>query len=142
MSNKKHQDPDTSLSDQHTLQGKATPKIDDLDTRSLGDQATIAGVRSPPNPKSLGDQATFSGGAEKGDFEDDGMEVVDLEARYKIEKVLGKGGMGEVLLATDTRLDRRVAIKRILGDAARSRTVSNGSQVGCGVESSQHRSDL
>jgi serine/threonine protein kinase len=30
--------------------------------------------------------------------------------------------MGEVLLATDTRLDRRVAIKRILGEAARSKT--------------------
>ncbi len=30
--------------------------------------------------------------------------------------------MGEVLLATDTRLNRKVAIKRILGQAARSRT--------------------
>ncbi|MFN9850641.1 MAG: protein kinase domain-containing protein, partial [Planctomycetota bacterium] len=53
------------------------------------------------------------------------MEIVDLAARYKIEKTLGKGGMGEVLLATDTRLNRKVAIKRILGDAARSKTSVN-----------------
>src|SRR5579884_2095773 len=31
--------------------------------------------------------------------------------RYRIEKRLGKGGMGEVFLATDTAADRRVAIK-------------------------------
>ena len=48
------------------------------------------------------------------------IQVVDLEERYTIESVLGEGGMGEVLLATDKRLDRKVAIKRVLGKAARS----------------------
>ena len=93
-----------SLGDQNTFQGQAKPSHQDLDTRSLGDQAT------------------FAGGADQATFEDDGMEIVDLEARYSIQKTLGKGGMGEVLLATDTRLNRQVAIKRILGDAARSKT--------------------
>jgi serine/threonine protein kinase len=32
---------------------------------------------------------------------------------FKIEHELGHGGMGEVFLATDTRLDRRVAIKAL-----------------------------
>src|SRR5678810_945236 len=30
---------------------------------------------------------------------------------YKIQSMIGKGGMGEVYLGTDTRLDRSVAIK-------------------------------
>jgi serine/threonine protein kinase len=96
---------------------------DDQD-RSLGDAATFAGSSKRRSAHaSLGDERTLGGGDAAGiDTVFDDIEVVDLAARYKTEGTLGRGGMGEVLLALDTRLDRKVAIKRILGEAARSKT--------------------
>ena len=49
--------------------------------------------------------ARESGGAARGSLE--GLEV----GNYKIEKLLGAGGMGEVYLASEARLNRRVALK-------------------------------
>jgi len=90
---------------------------------SLGDQATFAKLVDDARPQSLGDTATLHGrfGTENAEeIADLGIEVVDLESRYKVERELGRGGMGEVLLATDMRLNRKVAIKRMLGDMVRS----------------------
>jgi formylglycine-generating enzyme len=86
--------------------------------QSLGDGATMGDTAA----HSLGDQSTFGDTNVDDELFDDGMEVVDLSTRYTEESVLGKGGFGEVILATDTRLGRKVAIKRIQGKAARSKT--------------------
>ena len=96
-----------------------------MDGKSLSDEATSAGENRKQRPAaemSLGDERTVGDRLGDQDTVIDDIEVVDLEARYKVEKILGRGGMGEVLLALDTRLDRKVAIKRILSEAARSKT--------------------
>jgi serine/threonine protein kinase len=113
-------DPNRSLSDGGTLAGKSTPERDDV---SLGDAATYAGSSKRRSvDASLGDERTLGGGDVAGiDTVLDGIETIDM-ARFKTEGTLGRGGMGEVLLALDTRLNRKVAIKRILGEAARSKT--------------------
>jgi serine/threonine protein kinase/formylglycine-generating enzyme required for sulfatase activity len=89
---------------------------------SLSDEATFAGRPQPPREDvSIGDERTLGDVLASQETVIDDIEVVDLEARYTIEGTLGQGGMGAVMLATDTRLDRKVAIKRILGEAAGNR---------------------
>ena len=91
--------------------------------KSLGDGATGSDVEpsEPSSPQSVGDQSTTGDmGSSISDLVDVGEdfggetdEIVDLEARYEIQETLGIGGMGEVVLAQDKRLNRQVAIKRL-----------------------------
>jgi serine/threonine-protein kinase len=53
--------------------------------------------------------------------EGDGVEVVlslDARSRYEPEKLLGAGGMGEVVLVRDHDIERKVAVKRLLPEMA------------------------
>ena len=97
---------------------------------SLGDRSTGADLDSVASqgPRSLGDQSTAGDiGSSVSDLDDlgvgldDDLEIVDLEARYEFEGELGRGGMGEVLLARDRRLKRQVAIKRLKEELGASR---------------------
>lgn len=52
----------------------------------------------------------------------DAGRIGDLVNHYRIISMLGKGGMGEVFLAEDTKLERRVALKLLLTDLASDAT--------------------
>ncbi len=46
------------------------------------------------------------------------LNVGDRLGHYDVTALIGQGGMGEVYKATDTRLDRTVAIKVLLAHVA------------------------
>ena len=91
-------DPDVSL-DGATLDGE----LPDLDMHSLGDEITFVGGDYGP----VNELESFD------DSGHDSEEIIldsqmsELSLRYEIVSELGKGGMGEVVLAKDKRLDRK-----------------------------------
>ena len=67
--------------------------------RGFSGPAFGAGAASAPNPDALGAVGLHEGAL--------------VDRTYRVERALGVGGMGAVALATDERLDRKVAIKFI-----------------------------
>ena len=92
------------------------------DERSLSEGKTIAGKLLPANENesaSLGDENTRTdkvGSHQRSDS----IQIRDVSDRYKVERLSGQGGMGEVSLALDLKLNRKVAIKRIRGQSVDS----------------------
>ncbi|MEM1207004.1 MAG: hypothetical protein AAGN66_27470, partial [Acidobacteriota bacterium] len=87
----------------------APPKPTDQEPDGLGESATRElrpEVRNPEPRDSAG--AGLVGAAEE----------LESLGPYRIEKLIGRGGMGEVYQAWDPRLERRVAIKHIRAEAA------------------------
>jgi serine/threonine protein kinase len=56
-----------------------------------------------------------------GGFSGDSSREVKLTIPYEIKSQLGAGGMGEVYLAQDTKLDRKVGLKILPADVAANR---------------------
>jgi|GEM_PF-3541778 len=92
------------------------------DERSLSEGKTIAGKLLPTNvndPVSIGGENTRTDkpGSDKSS---DPMQVREFSDKFRVERKIGQGGMGEVYLAFDLKLNRPVAIKAILGQSVNS----------------------
>jgi formylglycine-generating enzyme len=129
----------------HSVSGESGAEAPDV---SLGGLATLAegtGTSVPsPVDASLGGLKTMTGaGTSKGGGADSGVPLSD---RYEVKEEIGRGGFAVVHLGRDLRLDRPVAIKRLLPEAAAgphgTRTVERFEREAQAIASLNHRNVL
>ena len=93
-----------------------------LDRECAGNKALRREVESlltsDQQAESLMEAAAVSGPAQSQLGVEARLSVVQQISHYKIERCVGQGGMGEVYLAHDSRLDRKIALKLLLVDFA------------------------
>jgi WD40 repeat protein/tRNA A-37 threonylcarbamoyl transferase component Bud32 len=93
-------------------QGEPIQKVAADLTTSLNRADSTTGMRNIPLGDMAAARALFWAGVDPNPEED------ELSGRYVVVELIGKGGMGEVVLAYDDRLRREVAIKRLRKDQA------------------------
>ena len=84
------------------------PSISDQSTPGVRDATTFSGVPNAPAASRSGAGADFDEPAEHSV-----PEALCAQSKYRIQRLLGRGGMGSVYQAYHERMDRRVAIKII-----------------------------
>ena len=98
---------------------RSQPAGDKPGAKAAGGGAS-SGIKVPSSPKSKADADP----GESFDFLEASQNLDELGrlAQYRVLKVLGKGGMGTVFMAEDTRLHRIVALKVMLPSIAKQAT--------------------
>ena len=90
-------------------------------SKSVGEADTVFGEgtdSSKEETKSMGEKKTVDGKIET--ISRKGKEE-EIDSRYEVVKILGEGGMGRVYRCLDRKLNREVAVKRLLPGLGASR---------------------